>query len=312
MKERNTGKVDTVLGAVDSNRLGFTYIHEHILTQPPPWRIQLDPDYLLDSKAKIIAELGSFKRAGGSTIVDATAIDYGRDARGVLDVAEKVDLHILMITGFNRGDYRKEMLEDRSISEIEELLLHDIEEGIDGTPVKAALVKIGTSYNLVRPEEEKVARAAARVQRRTSIPIMTHTTRGTMGLEQLDVLESEGADPNKVALSHMDQNLDFWLHEQIVRRGAYVIYDGPSKIKYAPDSQRIEMLNRLVEAGYERNIMISGDMGRQSYLRAYGGGPGFEFLLEKFVPRLLEEGWSRELVDRVFIENPATYLTYRA
>jgi len=77
------------------------------------------------------------------------------------------------------------------------------------------------------------------------------------------------------------------------------------------DASRIELLNRLVDAGYEQKIMISGDMGRRSYLKAYGGGPGFDFLLTKFVPRLLAEGWDQKLVDRVFVRNPAEYLTYR-
>ncbi len=71
------------------------------------------------------------------------------------------------------------------------------------------------------------------------------------------------------------------------------------------------MLRALIDGGYEKQIMISGDMGRRSYLKAYGGGPGFEFLLKKFVPRLKEEGWDPALIDRVFITNPANYLTYR-
>ena len=304
------GKIDTVLGEIKADRLGLTYIHEHILTMPPLWRIQADPDYVLDSEEKIVRELELFRNAGGRTIVDATAIDYGRDVRGVLAVAKRVDVNILMVTGFNRGDYEKELLEGKTISKIEAIMQRDMEEGIDGTSVKACAVKLGTSYNLIRPEEEIVARAAARVQKKKGIPLMTHTTLGTMALEQLDILEEEGADLTKVAISHIDQNLDVKLHKKIVQRGAYVIYDGPSKIKYAPDSQRIEILNSLVDAGYQNNIMISGDMGRRSYLKAYGGGPGFEFLLTKFVPRLSEEGWDDSLIDQVFVRNPARYLSY--
>jgi phosphotriesterase-related protein len=305
------GKVDTVLGEIDSSKLGLTYIHEHILTLPPIWRIQLDPDYVLDSNEKILEELRLFHMAGGRTILDATAIDYGRNVRGVLEIAEKADVHILMVTGFNRGDYKKEILEGKSVVEIEEMMLGDIEEGIDGTSVKASVVKIGTSYNFIRPEEEKVTRAAAHLQKRLGVPVMTHTTMGTMAIEQLDILEEEGANLSKVAISHMDQNLDLRLHEQIVKRGASLIYDGPSKIKYAPDSKRIELLSQLITKGYRKNVMISGDMGRRSYLKAYGGGPGFEFLIKKFIPRLMEEGWDKGLIEQIFIANPANYLAYR-
>jgi len=302
--------IETVLGSVDSKDLGFTYIHEHILTLPPLWRIQSAPDFVLDSQEKIVEELRAFKNAGGNTLVDATAIDYGRDALRVAEVAKQVNVHLLMITGFNRGDYHPEMLTGKSISTIEEIFLRDIEDGIDGTSVKASIVKLGTGYNMIRPEEEKVARAVGRVQKKKGIPVMTHTTMGTMALEQLDLLEAEGADLSKVVISHIDQNLDFKLHQKIVQRGAYLLYDGLSKIKYGPDSARIEMLSKLIDAGYEKNIMISGDMGRRSYLKAYGGGPGFEFLLKKLVPRLREEGWDQSLIDRIFITNPVDYLTY--
>jgi predicted metal-dependent phosphotriesterase family hydrolase len=305
------GTIDTVLGAIKTEDLGFTYIHEHILTLPPLWRIREDPDYVLDSRERIVTELQAFRNAGGKTLVDATAIDYGRDVTGVMAVAKQVDVNLLMITGFNRGDYHPEMVADKSIAQLEELFLKDIDEGINGTAVKAGIVKLGTSYNLIRPEEEKITRTVGRVQKKKGIPVMTHTTMGTMALEQLELLEAEGADLTKVAISHVDQNLDFKLHREIVRRGAYALYDGPSKIKYGPDSARIEMLTKLIDAGYEKNIMISGDMGRRSYLKAYGGGPGFEFLLKKFVPRLNEEGWDPPLIDRIFITNPANYLTYR-
>ena len=69
------------------------------------------------------------------------------------------------------------------------------------------------------------------------------------------------------------------------------------------------MLKKLCDAGFEDQILISGDMGRKTYLSAYGGGPGFSFLLEKFLPRLLNEGFSQKLVDKFFKVNPANYLS---
>lgn len=129
-----------------------------------------------------------------------------------------------------------------------------------------------------------------------------------MALEQLSLLEDEGADLAKVAISHMDQNLDFDLLEEICSRGAYVVFDGPSKTKYAPDSARIDMLRRLVEAGYEDRLLVSGDMGRRSYLRAYGGGPGFDYILGTFVPRLRRAGFDEGLIETIFVHSPARWL----
>ena len=170
---------------------------------------------------------------------------------------------------------------------------------------------MGAGSNLIRPLKEKTIRAVARVQKKSGVPVMTHTTMGTMALEQLDLLEEEGADLSRVAVSHMGRNLDYQMHEKIVKRGAWLSYDGPSKIKYAPDSARIELLNRLIDAGFQEKILISGDMGRRTYLRGYGGGPGFEFVPKKFTPRLKEEGRDQDLIDQIFICNPAAYLSYR-
>jgi phosphotriesterase-related protein len=87
-----------------------------------------------------------------------------------------------------------------------------------------------------------------------------------------------------------------------------VQFDGPGKVKYHPDSTRVALIKNLLERGYERQLLISGDMGRQSYLHAYGGGPGFRYIITKFVPRLLDEGIDQRDIDRIFVENPARWL----
>lgn len=302
--------IQTVLGPIDPSGAGFTYAHEHILTRPPLWRMREDPDYVLDSIPKILIELELFYQAGGRMLVDATAIDYGRDARDLLLVAAKTPVHIVAITGFNRGDYADDVLAAMSVEEITDLCVKDIQKGMDDTDARAGIVKTGTSYGFIRPIEERYTRAAGRTHKKTGCPIITHTTLGTMAHEQLDILEQEGADLRKVGIAHLDQNLDFGYLESIADRGASVMFDGPSKIKYATDEQRILMLNRLLDTGHAERIMISGDMGRRSYLKGYGGGPGFEYIIKKFIPRLKTYGWDDDLVKQVFVTNPSQWLDF--
>jgi len=302
--------IQTILGQIEPSDAGLTYAHEHLLTRPPLWRMSEDPDYVLDSIPKILIELELFYQAGGRTIVDATAIDYGREARDLLLVAEKTPVHIVAITGFNRGDYADDVLAAMSVEEITDLCVNDIQEGMDDTEARAGIVKTGTSYGFIRPIEERYTRAAGRTHKKTGCPIITHTTLGTMAHEQLDILEQEGADLRKVGIAHLDQNLDFGYLESIADRGASVMFDGPSKIKYATDEQRILMLNRLLDTGHAERIMISGDMGRRSYLKGYGGGPGFEYIIKKFIPRLKTYGWDDNLVKQVFVTNPSQWLDF--
>lgn len=302
--------IRTILENIPFEKAGFTYAHEHIITRPPLWRIREDPDYVLDNISKILYELQLFYQAGGRTLVDATAIDYGRDAAKLVKVADQTPVQIVAITGFNRGDYADDHIKALSLDQMTEGCIADITSGMDGTHARAGIVKMGTSYGFIRPIEEQYIYCAARTHLATGCPIITHTTRGTMALEQLDILDGEGVNLRKVCLSHMDQNLDFGLLDAVARRGATVMFDGPSKIKYTTDEQRILMLNRLIEAGHLSRIMISADMGRRSYLKGYGGGPGFEFILKTFIPRLKVYGWDDKMVEQVFVHNPGNWLDF--
>ena len=301
--------IQTLLGAIPPEELGWTYVHEHVLTAPPAWRVEEDPDFVLDSAERSLDEIERFRRAGGSALVDATARDYGRDARLVLPIAHRTSVHIVAVTGWNRGDYGEEVVEAGE-DELVAMMLGDLRQGMDGTEARAGVAKLGTSDGTILPDEVRIARAVGRAQAETGCPVITHTTRGTMAVEQLDLLAEGGADLSKVALSHMDQNLDFGVLDELCARGASVIFDGCSKVKYAPDSARIAMLARLVGAGHAERVLVSGDMGRRSYLRSYGGGPGFEYILGEFIPRLRVEGFPEALIETIFVTNPARWLDW--
>lgn len=50
-------------------------------------------------------------------------------------------------------------------------------------------------------------------------------------------------------------------------------------------------------------------MGRRSYWRAYGGGPGFDYLLTVFTRRLEEEGFTDDELHAIWHANPVRWLT---
>lgn len=110
---------------------------------------------------------------------------------------------------------------------------------------------------------------------------------------------------SKFVVAHVDRFPDLWYHRQILKTGANIIFDGPGKAKYYPDSLRVELLKQLVEDGFEDQIMLSNDMGRKTHHKVYGYGPGFNWIKERFIPRLLEEGLSQEVIDKFMIHNPA-------
>ena len=70
-----------------------------------------------------------------------------------------------------------------------------------------------------------------------------------MGLEQLDLLEKAGVNPAQVILGHVDRNPDVWYHKKMAQRGAFLGYDGPSRIKYWPDGVIVNLIKGMLDAG---------------------------------------------------------------
>lgn len=299
-------KIRTVLGDIDRAELGFTYSHEHLWCVPPPQ--QPDRDFELTDYQASLAELKIFKEIGGETLVDASTLDYGRDGRKLKQMSIESGVHVLGVTGFNKHIYFPGWVEEESAEQITERLIADITAGMDGSDAKSGIIKSGSWYNLIHPLEEKVTRASAFAQKETGAPIWLHTEAGTMGLEMLDILEEEGVDLSLVAVGHSDRNPDPYYHLKILERGAYLQFDGPGKVKYCTDATRISLIKNVIGHGYGKKLLISGDMGRQSYLHSYGGGPGFRFIKQKFIPRMLDEGIEEKCVRDIFYDNPANWL----
>ncbi|MEA4876141.1 phosphotriesterase family protein [Anaerorhabdus sp.] len=299
-------KVTTVLGDIDSSSLGFTYVHEHLYAVPPA--NQKDRDLELSSYDNSLYELQQFKSVGGETLVEASTIDYGRNPVALKKMAEVTGVNVIATTGFNKNMYYPQWVAERTTEEIAEYMIRDIEVGIDGTSIRAGQIKTGGSYNVLHPLEIKVTHACAMTHKKTGVPLWCHTEAGTMAHEILDIFEEHEIPMNHICVGHLDRNLDEEYLLSLAQRGIFIQFDGPGKVKYYPDSMRVAMLKSLKDHGYIKQILISGDMGRASYLKGYGGGPGFEFIKTKFIPRLLRNGFTEEDIHQIFVVNPKEWL----
>ena len=304
--------IRTVEGDILPDELGVTDSHSHIFIAVPDWVRKKDPDLALDDMEMDLEEMLLFKRAGGSSFVDCTAIDYGRDVRALSEISKRSGVNIIAIAGFKEDPFIKAWLNDQPLNadEVEDRLVREVKEGVDNTGIRCGVLKASTSYNRVTSLEETMLRVCARAHLRTGAPIVTHCTGGTMGLEQLQIFESEGANLQRIAIGHCDLNPDPWYAKAIAARGAFVAYDSVGKTKYHPDSQRVEALRALVEAGYRKQILLGMDIGRKSDCKVKSGGLGHGWLLTHFVPRLLEEGFDEKICHEFLVENPKQWLAF--
>jgi len=303
-------KIRTVLGDISPVALGVTNCHDHIYCRPPKFWTDKNPDLLLVDLEKSIQEMNFFKESGGQSFVDASTIDYGHDLRALKTVSERTGVHIIATTGFNKDRFVEPWVYQKPIEEVVEMVAKEITEGAQGTNVQCGIVKGGSMYNQISPIADRLLRIAARVHRMTGAPISTHTEMGTMGLEQLDIFDQEGVDLTRVCIGHCDLNPDPWYAKAIAARGAFVGIDSVGKVKYHPDSQRVEVLHALVNAGYVKQVLLGMDIGRQSDSKAYQGGIGHGWLLSRFIPRLRAEGFPDEVLNCFLVENPKRWLTF--
>jgi phosphotriesterase-related protein len=307
--------VRTVLGDIPPEELGTTYCHEHLLTLPGEHLSKGSDDMTLDDVDKSAAELGLFAQAGGQSMVELSCPEYGRDAAGLAELSRRSGVNVIAATGHIMEGYWSGVLDVGAISDadLHAEMLRDLTEGFPEAPdVKAGVIKVGTSLDQVTRDEERMLRAAAAVQRETGAPISTHTTAGTIPLEQVRIFEDAGADLEHVIVGHQDRRLEWNDHLTLVRSGCYIGYDCISKEPYARDSDRIDFIKRLIAEGYGDRICLSGDIARRSYLTSYGGGPGFTYILWRFVPWMWQAGVSREDTRRMLIDNPARLFSWRS
>ena len=314
-------EIRTVLGPIAPEDLGFTDAHGHLIMDRD-LIVQKYPDFKLDSVEKVSEEVEMFMQEGGRAMVEMSPIGCGRNPRAMVEIAKRTGLHTIACTGIQKGEYYLDS-HWRSFytpEQMAQIFVEEIEEGmdansyngpfIDRVDARAGVIKIATVYHHIEPAGRNVIEAAAIAHKETGAPIASHTDQGTMGLEQVRLLTSFGVDPQHIVVGHMDRNPDFYTHREIAETGAYLLYDTPSRVKYFPESTFIDLVRKMVDAGYGKQLLWGGDLARRSYLVSYGGGPGLAYVPGPFVSRMRDEGFNNKEIDDVFINNPARVFTF--
>lgn len=307
--------VQTVLGPVPPESLGFTLPHEH--TQIALWHIPSRWDYwqLTRDEPVILEELGRYRAAGGTALVDVTPAGMQRDPEWLRGLATASNLHIVMGAGWYRTAYypAEALIERRSVDDLADELVREATVGVGETGIRPGIIgEIGTDKPWISPAEERVHRAVARASRRTGLAITTHAVLSPVGLAQLAIFEEEGADPSRVVIGHADSypNLDHYL--ELIRRGANVEFDflgmSFSAVERHGEGRVVELLLELLSRGHADRILLSQDVCHDSQLKRYEGN-GYVYLHEVFLPRLRAAGVGDAQIDQLTIDNPRRILT---
>jgi 5-phospho-D-xylono-1,4-lactonase len=284
--------IRTIQGDIAPADLGACDAHEHLFLVTPA-----QPGDEYSDVAKAIEEARTLTAAGGQALVDWTPLGLGRDLNGLRAVSEATGLHVVAATGLHRDVHyaADDPLRDESEEALAERFVADLE--------RCGIIKVGASYHAITPFEAKAFTAAAAAHTQVGAPVCVHTEHGTMGLAIVERLRELDVPPERVVLAHVDRNPDPGEHAETASMGAWLQLDGPGRTKYWPDSTILALIAELAQRGFADRLLLGGDTGRRSMFRAYGGGPGLDYLFARFKPRL-ERELGRALSDQIFVANP--------
>jgi phosphotriesterase-related protein len=313
--------VHTVRGPVETADLGLTLMHEHVFVLTADSQNQWAEPW--DEQARVaeaVEKLSALAASGVRTIVDPTVDGLGRDVRRVARINEQVDLNIVVATGVYtyadvpgyfsaRGPGALRGLPDPMV----DLFVRDIEQGIQGTDIRAAFLKCAIDHHGMTRGVERVLRACAQAQRRTGVPLMVHTNPGKRtGLEVQRVLAEEGVAPQHVLLAHSGDSTDADHLSGLAEAGFLLGMDRFGIDTTLDFDSRVGIVADMCARGHAGSMVLSQDAAChidwvQPDLLAFLPNWHYLHVQKDVVPALLERGVTQEQVDTMLVANPRRY-----
>ena len=341
--------IRTVLGDISPDDAGITLTHEHIRYAYAGCEYDHRSTWDFQTVANDIAHVlrGGLSDYSIRTVVDLTPAELGRHPALIAEVARRSGVHMVATTGFygeSNGMGIPFYWRRKSIEYLEEMMVRDLTEGMvyDASPTatRAGIIKVATGVLGAKPTpigpngrrigiyEDRAIRAAARAQREIGCAINTHThpvdySVTNPGIELLDILEEEGADPGKVVIGHPFINGTIEQLKAICERGASLQVDHIGIPWHHDSAEKLdelmaELICALTDLGNLDRLVFSYDR-----FFNHGRGPvteedpeqfntlvSFGYLFEQFAPRLEKKGFGKAELTRVLVDNPRRLLSF--
>ncbi len=316
-------RVNTVLGPVAAEELGFVAIHEHIGYGMPG--SELDTQWWKTPEERYeetVPKLRTFhensRPYGAATFVDATGICNGRDVSYYQSLSEKTGVHLVAATGFVGGDTALPFFERATVEYLTDQFVHEITVGIGRTGAKAGIIKVGVSRGFKMTElDKRIYRAAARAAVQTGVPIFTHLAVDSQ--PAIDIFTDEGLPLDRVLFGHADDGVSQGKvrDTEIADLGGRIGFDTFGYDLELPDppfwgrprQERLDHFLRFVKGGRVDSVLASADANCSPL-----GWPGVKghtvnYLFDVLLPALREAGVDEATITRIFVELPGEFLT---
>ena len=284
---------------------GYTYMHEHVYIDLSSLKTD---DSKLDCMQETIDEFKKLKTLGVNNILEVTNIGMGRNISFMEEVKKQSGMNLLYCTGFYQEMFFPLFLKNMTEEEIYQLFIKELTVGMDDTNIKAhAIGEIGSSKDTITETEIKLFKASIRAHLDTGATLTTHCSLGTMGHEQVHLFKEYTNDLSRIVIGHTDLTGNEDYIQYMLDQGINIAFDTIGKLDYMADTWRVDTLYSLINKGYGNQIVLSLDITRKSHLEA-NRGLGYSYLIQTFLPMLLERGISQKSIDTMLINNPQKIL----
>ena len=311
--QQPSSSIQTVMGPVTADRLGLTLMHEHVLVDFIGAEQVSRSRYDSELAFKIILpHLEQLRSLGCATVVECTPAYLGRDAVLLQRLSKVSGLNIVTNTGYY-GAAKDKHLPAHAFTETAAQLAarwtREAENGVDGTSIKPAFMKIGVDGAPLSDVDAKLVQAAALTSRATGLPIASHTTTGAAALAEIEILDRANVPSSSFIWVHAHNERDSSIHVRAAKAGAWVEFDGVSEASVA---RHVELIVMMKAQGLIDRVLVSHDAGWFRVGEPNGGAfRPFDTVFTKLIPALGEAGVTKEEIRRLLVENPARALTSR-
>jgi phosphotriesterase-related protein len=294
--------IPTTLGPKSSAELGFILPHEHIFVDLRTWDTPGYAQAEVEDVIRLMAsELTRAQAAGVTAIVECSTVGVGRRADIDRAVSEATHLPVVVPTGVYREPWVPDWVYDASEVHLAEWMLSELQGEIEDSGVQAGWIKLSAGDDGLTACETKILRAAATAGRETNAVIGSHTIRGRVVRDQLDIIEAMGHAPERFIWIHTQVEPEFALHLEMARRGAWLEYDAIGN----DDEKDLLNIQRLLNAGLGNHLLLSHDRGWYDPALPGGGVPKpYTYLSDQFLPKLRAIGVDEATIHQLTHANP--------
>ena len=293
----------TTLGPITRDRLGMILPHEHVYVD---LRTPDQPGYASGEAADVVAlmapEIEAIKALGITALVECTTGGVGRRADFDLAVSRATNFPIVVPTGNYREPWIPGWVREASEAELEAWMLRELTGRLDEADYRAGWIKLSAGDDGITPLETRILRAAVRASIATGAIIGSHTIKGRVVMDQLDIIEAEGGDPRRFISIHTQLEQDRALNFAVAERGAWIEFDN---VSWVPDEDLLPRILEVIEKGKASQLLLSHDNGWYDPAKPGGGtARPYTTLSLSLLPKLRAAGVDEATITQLTHDNP--------